>query len=178
MQPPMTVRELSDYLRLDRMTIYKMLKDGSIPASRIGHQWRFFQDDIDQWIRSLRTGPKTKILLVTGDASIATLFQAGLSDDSYIPTIASNSDEAGSLVAEGAFDVVILELSAQTVECFREIRNLSETIPVMVFVDVDKGDLVQKAMDVGAFTLVKKPGTADDLQSILATLPAARPAAV
>ncbi len=29
----MTVRELSDYLRLDRMTIYKMSKDGGIPAS-------------------------------------------------------------------------------------------------------------------------------------------------
>ena len=55
-EPPMTVKELSDYLRLDRMTIYKMLKEGSIPASRIGHQWRFFRADIDAWIRSKRVG--------------------------------------------------------------------------------------------------------------------------
>ncbi len=51
-EPPMTVKELSDYLRLDRMTIYKMLKEHTIPASRIGHQWRFFRDDIDAWIRA------------------------------------------------------------------------------------------------------------------------------
>lgn len=51
-EPPMTVKELSDYLRLDRMTIYKMLKERTIPASRIGHQWRFFREDIDRWIRS------------------------------------------------------------------------------------------------------------------------------
>ncbi len=53
----MTVKELSDYLKLDRMTIYKMLKEETIPASRIGHQWRFFREDIDAWIRSHRIGP-------------------------------------------------------------------------------------------------------------------------
>ena len=55
-EPPMTVKELSDYLRLDRMTIYKMLKLGELPASRIAHQWRFFRVDIDAWIRSKRVG--------------------------------------------------------------------------------------------------------------------------
>lgn len=55
-EPPMTVKELSDYLRLDRMTIYKMLKLKELPASRIGHQWRFFRVDIDAWIRSKRVG--------------------------------------------------------------------------------------------------------------------------
>ncbi len=57
MEAPMTVKELSDYLKLDRMTIYNMLKEGKIPASRIGHQWRFFREDIDVWIRSNRVGP-------------------------------------------------------------------------------------------------------------------------
>ena len=55
-EPPMNVKELSEYLRLDRMTIYKMLKEGELPASRIGHQWRFFTVDIDAWIRSKRVG--------------------------------------------------------------------------------------------------------------------------
>ncbi len=53
----MTVNGLSKYLKLDRMTIYKMLKEEKIPASRIGHQWRFFREDIDAWIRSNRVGP-------------------------------------------------------------------------------------------------------------------------
>ncbi len=57
MEPPMTVNELSEYLKLDRMTIYKMLKEEKIPASRKGHQWRFFREDIDHWIRSNRVGP-------------------------------------------------------------------------------------------------------------------------
>ena len=57
MEAPMTVKELSEYLKLDRMTIYKMLKEEKIPASRIGHQWRFFREDIDAWIRSKAVGP-------------------------------------------------------------------------------------------------------------------------
>ena len=57
MEPPMTLKELSEYLKLDSMTIYKMLKEESIPASRIGHQWRFFRKDIDAWIRSKSVGP-------------------------------------------------------------------------------------------------------------------------
>ena len=48
----MTTKELAEYLQLDRMTIYKLLKSGEIPANRVGHQWRFFRSDIDSWIRS------------------------------------------------------------------------------------------------------------------------------
>ena len=48
----MTTKELAEYLQLDRMTIYKLLKSGDIPANRVGHQWRFFRSDIDAWIRS------------------------------------------------------------------------------------------------------------------------------
>ena len=52
MEGPMTVAELSKYLKLDKMTIYKMVKEKRMPASRIGYQWRFFREDIDNWIRS------------------------------------------------------------------------------------------------------------------------------
>ena len=52
MEGPMTVRELSQYLKLDKITIYKMVKEKRMPASRIGSQWRFFKEDIDAWVRS------------------------------------------------------------------------------------------------------------------------------
>ena len=53
----MPTSELSEYLQLDRMTIYKLLKSGDIPANRVGHQWRFFRSDIDDWIRSKQVRP-------------------------------------------------------------------------------------------------------------------------
>ena len=53
----LTTKELTEYLQLDRMTIYKLLKSGDIPANRVGHQWRFFRSDIDDWIRSKQVRP-------------------------------------------------------------------------------------------------------------------------
>ena len=55
----MTTKELAQYLQLDRMTIYKLLKTGDIPANRVGHQWRFFRSDIDEWIRSKKVDLNT-----------------------------------------------------------------------------------------------------------------------
>ena len=49
---PMTLKELSDYLKLDRATVYKMLKNKEIPGLRLNHQWRFYQEDIDKWLRA------------------------------------------------------------------------------------------------------------------------------
>ena len=54
----MTTKELAEYLQLDRMTIYKLLKSGDIPANRVGHQWRFFRADIDTWIRTQKVNPQ------------------------------------------------------------------------------------------------------------------------
>jgi excisionase family DNA binding protein len=50
----LTSRELQDYLHLDRITIYRMLQSGEIPAMKVGGQWRFSQADIDEWLKSHR----------------------------------------------------------------------------------------------------------------------------
>jgi excisionase family DNA binding protein len=44
-----TVGELSEYLRVHRSTIYRLLKKGQLPAFKIGSDWRFNVEAIDQW---------------------------------------------------------------------------------------------------------------------------------
>ncbi len=46
----MTIDELAKYLRLHTSTVYRMVRLGEIPASKIGNQWRFRKDVIDNWI--------------------------------------------------------------------------------------------------------------------------------
>ncbi len=48
----LTTRELQDHLQLDRVTIYRMVKEGELPALRVGGQWRFSAAAIDRWLRS------------------------------------------------------------------------------------------------------------------------------
>jgi excisionase family DNA binding protein len=45
----MTVKELSEYLRVHPSTIYKLLRRGELPGFRIGTDWRFNAEVIDQW---------------------------------------------------------------------------------------------------------------------------------
>lgn len=44
-----TVDELSEYLRVHKITIYRMLKQRKLPAFRIGGDWRFNLETIKQW---------------------------------------------------------------------------------------------------------------------------------
>lgn len=45
----MTVKEVSDYLRVHPSTIYRLLKRGEIPAFRINGDWRFHLTAIEKW---------------------------------------------------------------------------------------------------------------------------------
>lgn len=117
-EPPMTVKELSDYLRLDRMTIYKMLKEHAIPAARIGHQWRFFRDDIDAWIRShqhsvagncIDCGKPLAMRKFTEVADVSKATPDDITEDPYcepcgVRWIAFNSADANMIEEEGEPD--------------------------------------------------------------------------
>jgi excisionase family DNA binding protein len=47
----LTVSELSEYLHVHRTTIYRMLREGNLPGFRIGSDWRFSLEAIEQWLR-------------------------------------------------------------------------------------------------------------------------------
>ncbi len=45
----MTVKEVSDYLRVNPSTLYRLLKRGILPAFKVGSDWRFDVEAIDRW---------------------------------------------------------------------------------------------------------------------------------
>ena len=45
----MTVDEVCEYLRVHPTTIYRLIKQGMIPAFRVGGRWRFNVEDIEHW---------------------------------------------------------------------------------------------------------------------------------
>jgi excisionase family DNA binding protein len=48
----MTVKEVAAYLRVHPCTIYRLLRQGMLPAFRVGADWRFRQADILAWPRA------------------------------------------------------------------------------------------------------------------------------
>jgi len=53
----MTASELAAYLRINRLTVYKMARTGKLPAFRIGSDYRFNVEAIDRWILDRKVGP-------------------------------------------------------------------------------------------------------------------------
>jgi excisionase family DNA binding protein len=45
----LNVSGLANYLRIHRSTIYRLLKRGDLPGFKIGSDWRFNIETIDQW---------------------------------------------------------------------------------------------------------------------------------
>ena len=52
-----TISELSEYLRVHRSTLYRLLKKQQLPGFKIGSDWRFNIEAIDQ---SRRPGTNTE----------------------------------------------------------------------------------------------------------------------
>ncbi len=48
----LTIKELSKYLKLTNVTIYKYLSEGKIPGFKVGSRWRFDKDQIDELMKS------------------------------------------------------------------------------------------------------------------------------
>jgi len=47
----MTVDEVADYLKLSKITVYKLTQKGEIPGFRIGSSWRYNRQVIDEIAR-------------------------------------------------------------------------------------------------------------------------------
>jgi len=50
----MTLEETAKYLKIGKSTLYKMAREGKIPAVKIANQWRFRKEDIDKWLQGMR----------------------------------------------------------------------------------------------------------------------------
>ncbi len=47
----LTIKEIAEKLKLNKVTVQKMCKAGTIPAFRIGKMWRIDGDDFEKWYR-------------------------------------------------------------------------------------------------------------------------------
>jgi excisionase family DNA binding protein len=49
-QEILTVKEVCEILQLHPSTLYRLVKQGKIPAFRIGTEWRFRKEGIERWM--------------------------------------------------------------------------------------------------------------------------------
>lgn len=69
----LTVQEVSRYLKVHPSTIYRMLKRNELPAFRVGSDWRFTVEAIDQWRANVESGtiPQARALQHEGEGLLS-----------------------------------------------------------------------------------------------------------
>ncbi len=51
MERLLTIDDVATYMQVSRFTVYRLAKEHPIPATKIGRQWRFQKEEIEQWMR-------------------------------------------------------------------------------------------------------------------------------
>jgi excisionase family DNA binding protein len=47
----MTIEEAAEYLRFHPSTVYRLARQGAIPAVKVGKQWRIHRQTLDNWVQ-------------------------------------------------------------------------------------------------------------------------------
>ncbi len=53
----MTPEQAAAYLQLNRETLYRFIREGRIPASKIGRHWRLLKSDLNRFLEENRYSP-------------------------------------------------------------------------------------------------------------------------
>jgi len=164
----LTLEEMAAYLRVTEKTVYRLLEKKEIPATRVGRQWRFDQQAIDNWLRQNSNGTAARILVVDDDEGIRSLFRDVLEDAGHYITTADKAGPALDYLGKEDYDMVFLDLMLPGVdgaELFGQIRALKPGLPVTIITGYPESDLMMKALEYGPLGAMKKPFKAADILS-------------
>jgi excisionase family DNA binding protein len=51
-RPFLTPQEVSDLLRVSVYTVRRWIKDGNLPAYKVGRAWRIHENEMNKWLES------------------------------------------------------------------------------------------------------------------------------
>ncbi len=186
----LTTEEVLEYLSVNLRTVYRLIKAGSIPAVRVGRQWRFRKRDLDTWLESQRLAePKpalavvksrNRILLVDDEESIRRLLSRML-ETVYDVEIAADAESAIRLMREpdAHYDLLISDLNMpgmDGLELIREARRINTMLPAIVITGYSSESTAIEALNLGVTGYLTKPFDTTEVLSAAAKALASRPA--
>lgn len=48
----LTLEEAAKYLKMGKSTLYDLARKGSVPAHKMGREWRFDAAELDDWLKA------------------------------------------------------------------------------------------------------------------------------
>ena len=166
----MTVKEAAEYLKLNKMTVYRLAQKHKIPASKVGGAWRFSKDTLDDWIKAQSSMDKRGILVVDDDPLICELIEDVISRQGYDVVTAGSGEEALEKMKRQQFKLVFLDLvlpGMSGVEVFRAVKEEDKNTVVVVITGYGDDPIAIEALSMGPIILIRKPFKVKDITDVL-----------
>ena len=185
----LTTEEVLAYLNVNLRTIYRLIKAGSIPAVRVGRQWRFRKRDLDTWLDSQRHGDartaarrpaRNRVLLVDDEENMRRLLSAML-ETSYDVEVAADGEAAMRLLREphAHYDLLISDLNMPGIDglmLIREAHRIDPALPAIVITGYSSESSAIEALNLGVAGYLTKPFATSQVLAAAAKALGARPA--
>ena len=167
---------------MNKMTVYKLAQQGTIPAFKVASEWRFNRELIEQWLMNqlkgkpgmeklgaeMKLGPGKTVLVVDDEEVIRDFFSRALTG--YKVLSASSGEEALSIIKKNKPDLVLLDIKMpgiDGIETLRRIKEIDSNIVVIMLSAFSTLETNITAARLGAYTSIAKPFDLEEMQSVL-----------
>lgn len=171
----MTVNDLKDYLRLDRRTLYRLIKENRIPAIKVSGQWRFRKEQIDEWLENQQNlpkqdlTPKKRILVVDDEEEVRDVIQKALSKSGeYRVDTASSGSQALDLLQKSTYHLMFVDIKMpgmDGLELIKKAKDLHKDIKTVIITGYPSKENAIEALNLGVTSYLEKP--LDDINQVL-----------
>jgi two-component system response regulator (stage 0 sporulation protein F) len=166
----MTTKEAAEYLKLNYMTVYKLAQRGRIPASKIGGNWRFRKDLLDDWLAKQAKVVEGNVLVVDDDPGILEMLSEVISRKGFRVVAVSSGEQALQEVDKQHFDLIFLDLvlpGMSGVETLSAIKEKDKKAVVVIVTGYGDDPMALNAMSLGLLFLIRKPFRVGDIVEVL-----------
>ena len=182
MENLMDIIQVAEYLQMNKMTVYKLARQGKIPAFRVASEWRFKKELIDQWLMNqlkgkpeieklgaeMKSGYGKTVLVVDDEEVIRDFFIRTLTG--YKVLTASSGEEALNIIKNDKPDLVLLDIKMpgiDGIETLKRIKEIDRSIVVIMLSALSTLETNVAAARLGAYTFIGKPFDLEEMKSII-----------
>ena len=159
--------EVGAYLQVHQRTLYRLIRNGQLPAVRVGRQWRFRRQDLEAWLRGGRqTGKLTRaargrprVLVVDDEEAVREIVAKTLAPDYDVET-ATDGRTALNMLQSGGFDLLMTDLKMPGMDglsVIREARSQRSDLPIVILTAFSTEASAIEAINLGVSGYLLKP---------------------
>lgn len=166
----MTAKEAAEYLKLNYMTVYKLAQKGKIPATKVGGNWRFKKDLLEEWLSKQAVTSEGMVLVVDDDPRVREILRDIIIGQGYKVVTVENGEQALEEVERRHYDIIFLDLmmpGISGVETFAGIKTKDKRAVVIIVTAYGDDPMAMEAMSLGPLFLIRKPFRVEDVIEVL-----------